>query len=257
LGCYRVKEWFYHLGFVYLGLAYASKSYTVDPLKMIAGILAASLYLAGGYSYNRFCDSGDTKRIFLSLVMLGVFILWSVYLVKTAAVFFLVAIVLNILYVHPGYLWKKYHLFSVLLNGYTFGLLFLFGALVISLEFNPGVCALTIFFMLVMFPYQILHEIAHFLEDNRGYNNRKFKVYLRQIYCLLFILLAYTFFIYNFLEMSVLFILVSYLFIFFFFICIKGIDKKEALNIISAQKIRSILRYAGIAYGLLLIPSFV
>lgn len=253
---YRIGEWYYHLGFVYLGMVYASKSYIISSPKMIIGILAASLYLAGGYSYNKFSDSQDMKKNLIPLIILGTFIIWSLYLIKFAVVFYLLAIVLNIFYSNPKYLWKRYHLFSVLLNGYTFGLLFLLGVLVISLKLSAGVYLLTIFFMMAMFPYQIVHEISHFSEDNK-YDDKRFISYIKQIYYLLFILLLYAIFIYVVLKMDILFVIITFLFIACFFICVLKIGGDRLLNIAYAKRIRLILRCIGITYGLLLLPVLV
>ncbi|MFH1396970.1 MAG: hypothetical protein ABIH27_00275, partial [Candidatus Omnitrophota bacterium] len=170
-------------------------------------------------------------------------------------IFYLIAIVLNILYSNPKYLWKRFHLFSVLLNGYTFGLLFLFGVLIISPELKPADFLMTIFFMMVMFPYQIVHEISHLLEDNK-YDYKRFILYLSQIYFLLLVLLLYAIFIHISQKMDILFGIVTFLFIVCFFICVLKIRKKGVLNIVYAKRIRLFLRYVGIIYGLLLLPCF-
>jgi len=259
LDYYRVKDWFYHLGFIYLGMVYISNNYIISLRSAIIGFILGSLYLGGGYSYNKLCDAERINNIelFLALGCHAIFVLLGAYYLKENNIFFVIAIFLNIFYSHPKYLLKRRHNIRVLLNGYFFGLLFLLGCLIISGSLNEKICMMTAFFILVMYPYEIIHEISHFESDKIKYSATLLRCYIRQIYSLLFIssmaacLLSYL------LELNILFISASLLFNTAFFIITFQIDRDKILKGAGISKSRVILRYLGFFYGLLLWLSFI
>ena len=247
---YRVKDWFYHLGFVYLGMVYASGSYITSPKNMLIGLIMGSLYLGGGYSYNKLCDSREISRIKLvfALSWYALFIILGIHYLRENTVFFIIAMLLNIFYSHPKYLLKKEHVLRVLMNGYFFGILFLLGGLIIPggiLDKRLGL--MTAFFILIMYPYEIIHEISHFEDDGIKYSATLIRRYARQIYALLLVSSIFAYFLFYSLKLSSLFIIASILFNIVFFIIIF-----RRLNYS-----RIILRCLGFLYGILLWLSFI
>jgi len=254
LDYYRVKDWFYHLGFIYLGMVYISNNYIISLRSAIIGFTMGSLYLGGGYSYNKLCDSERINKIelFLTLGCHAIFVCLGIYYLKGNNLFFITAILLNILYSHPRYLLKKRHNLRVLLNGYFFGVLFLLGCLIISDRLDDKICMMTAFFILAMYPYEIIHEISHFESDKVGYSVKLVKRYIRQIYFFLFLSSLAAYVLYNLLKLNVLFLASALLFNVLFFIICLHMDRSGGFRGTGVNKIRSTLKYLGMLYGLLL-----
>jgi 4-hydroxybenzoate polyprenyltransferase len=143
------------------------------------------------------------------------------------------------------------------LNGYFFGVLFLLGCLIISARLDEKMCMMTTFFILTMYPYEIIHEISHFENDKIEYAAVLLRRYIRQIYLLLFIGSTAACLLFCFLELNILFITASLLFDTAFFIIIFRIDRNKTFKNIGINRSRVILRYLGFFYGLLLWLSFI
>jgi len=259
LDYYRVKDWFYHLGFIYLGMVYISGNYAISLKAIIIGFILGSLYLGGGYAYNKLCDAEEINRIklFFSLGCHVIFVFLGTYYLKENSIFFVIAVLLNILYSHPKYLLKKMHNLRVLLNGYFFGVLFLLGCLIISGRLDVKICMMTVFFILAMYPYEIIHEISHFESDKVEYSARLVRQYIRQIYFFLFLSSLAAYVLYNLLKLNVLFLASALLFNVLFFIICLHMDRSGGFRGSRVNKIRSTLKYLGMLYGLLLVVSFI
>jgi len=259
LDYYRVKDWFYHLGFIYLGMVYISGSYAVPLKAAITGFILGSLYLGGGYAYNKLCDSQEINklRLFYPLGCHAIFVFLGGYYLKENNIFFVIAVFLNILYSHPKYLLKKRHNLRVLLNGYFFGALFLLGCLIISGRLDMKICMMTAFFILVMYPYEIIHEISHFESDKVEYSAGLVRQYIRQIYFFLFLSSMAAYVLYSLLKLNISFAASALLFNIAFFIIVLHMDKREQFKATEVNKIRSSLKYLGMFYGVLLGVSFI
>ncbi|MBU1864490.1 MAG: UbiA family prenyltransferase [Candidatus Omnitrophica bacterium] len=254
LNFYRVKEWFYHLGFVYLGMVYVSGAIVPPVERMIIGFFMGSLYLGGGYSYNRVCDVARPKKSesALALLSLIVFLPLNFIFYKRCLIFFLIAIPLSIVYSHPKILFKKYHFVSIMVNGYLFGILFLFGCVVGGApQLSIDVLLLTLLFCTIMLAYQIIHEMSHFVEDNVAHNKKIIQKYVRELYVCLLCISVIVGVIYYILGMNNLFALSSYAFILVFFCVVNSIARSH-FDVRIVKKKREILRNVGIIYGTVL-----
>lgn len=240
-------------------MVYINASYRISLNEIVIGFIMGSLYLGGGYSYNKLCDTGgmDKLKVFFSLGCHVVFLLLGTYYLKESNAFFIIAIFSNIFYSHPKYSLKKMHNLRVVLNGYFFGLLFLMGCLIPFGRLNKEICLMTAFFILIMYSYEIIHEISHFENDRVDYSLALAKKYIRQVYLLQFLCLIVACLLYYLLKLSVLFIISSLLFNTAFFCIVLYLGKLKELKIVLISRVRVILRYLGFVYGLLLGLSFV
>lgn len=255
---YRVKDWFYHLGFVYLGAVYAGGFYLPVLGRFSLAIFLGILYLASGYSYNNICDlnSINRKDFFSAHILFLIFILVGIFCIKIHVTWFILAIFLNYFYSHPRHMWKKNHLFSILFNGYAFSILFLLGALVIRPVLRLDILLMTILFSIIMFPYQIIHEIAHFTKENVGYDSKTIGRYIKQVYFSLLLFSFLAIFLYFFLKLKFIFIMASSIFALAFFITVVSIKIEPIFEVSRLSRIRGILKYIGLSYGVGLWFSF-
>jgi hypothetical protein len=253
---YRVKDWFYHLGFVFLGMVYGLHSYQVPFSTLFWGFLLCSLYLGGGYHYNQRCDASVPGKRYIPLFMLAVFVLLSIYTVKAGVIWFVAAIILNILYAHPRYKWKKNHAFSVLLNGYSFGILFYYGALMCILHMTLKLFLVGLFLMMVMFPYQIVHEVSHFIDDWTVCDEKKIQHYQREIRIFLYGINLYSVVLCLIIPMKIIFVLGTIAFSTLFYKAVFGKQSQGKEYVLYAGKIRVVIRYIGVGYGILLAVAF-
>lgn len=255
LSYFRVKEWVYHLGFVYLGMIFVSESYLPPWPNIVIGACLSVLYLAGGYSYNKVCDKPgvSSKELLGSLVTHLLFCALAVITLGVYSILFILQILLNIFYSHPRTLWKRCHIFSIIFNGYTFGLLFLLGGLSVSQGVSVETVMITVMFGVVMSAYQVIHEISHLKADGRDYDER---VIARRsaegsMLVLFFMLLSVIFCLFN--SGSVYFPLLNIFFGVLFMAAILRIKNREPADFEYLGKMRVKLRCLGIIYGACLI----
>jgi len=255
---FRIKDWLYHLGFVYLGMVYASGLLFPGFNKTFRGIFLGILYLASGYSYNNICDFDNIKKkdFFWPLVLFIIFVFYGFYSIGVHVVWFIIAIFFNYLYSHPKHMWKRQHFFSVVFNGYAFSILFLLGGLVLSQVMRLDIALITVLFALAMFPYQIIHEIAHFTKDNVGYDSKTIRGYIKQVYFSLLLFSFLSIFLYFFLKLKFIFIMASSIFALAFFITVISIKIKPVFEVSYLNRTRGTLKYIGLLYGVGLWFSF-
>jgi len=254
----RFKESWYHLGFVYLGLVYVY--HTIRPPAIVIGIslFLGSLYLAGGYSYNALCDvrQRDRSIFFIPILLLSLFTLMSFFFIKWYVLFFAVGLLFNVFYSHQHFYWKRNFLFAILLNGYVFGILFLFGCFMSGKSLSIDSVLLTCFFIVVMFLYQLIHMMAHFDEDSVVYRVQTVKTYLRILYMCVVLFYGMTAIVLLHVPLGLLFLVSSLLFGGAFFAAAQKLMRQKNMIVHCAKDMRRIMRYVGMLYGIVLCCVF-
>jgi len=155
---YRVKNWFYYLGFVILGLIYNKQTHLNFPSLLISPFL-----LGYAYSLNDFYDRKTTGKYFLIPLLLSLILLLTLnFLQILVAVTFLVIVTI---YSAEPFRLKKVPIVVTLLNGVGFSLLFLLGY-----WSQPSSAFPTEFFIILLFlnlSAQLIHEGVHMKEDKK------------------------------------------------------------------------------------------
>jgi len=258
LSLLRVKDWYYHLGFIYLGLIYATGHYLPDPWFFCSSMAIGSVYLALGYGYNAFCSSpertGRLARQFL--IIMGISAAGAVLLLGRTGLFVIAGMVLNYFYSHPKYNLKRNHLLSVGINGYLFGVLFLIGSAAATRNIAIGQLSIFIFFVSIMGMYQIIHEIAHLREDGIVTLQETARRYVNEAYTLMMLSGMIAYVIFQRSHAGLLFIISSVLFNLVFFAAMVTVVRRSSHIVEYAQAVRVWLRYVGFLYGGILTVSF-
>jgi 4-hydroxybenzoate polyprenyltransferase len=157
---YRIKDWYYYLGFILIGVLLNSSFNS----KVIILLLSGSFLLAYAFSFNDFCDGKEKKRYFLlPLVLLVPLILFlNFFQILIILVFLLIVTVYSM---DPIRL-KTREFTGTLCNGFGFTILFLLGYFHIPiLDF----LAIPFFFLLFLFEMiaQLIHEMVHLKQDRK------------------------------------------------------------------------------------------
>ncbi|HEX68320.1 MAG TPA: hypothetical protein ENG13_04575 [bacterium] len=153
---YRIKEWWYYLGFVLLG-ALAGKTSLKDFL-----ISALSAFFIGcfSFSFNEFADKNlPFQFLKYPLITLGLALITLFFLppLKKFLVTFL--LILGFFYSFPLFPLKKIPFLGTLINGVGFPLLILLGS------GRKEVLYLCLTFFFLCLTAQLIHEYTHQSED--------------------------------------------------------------------------------------------
>jgi 4-hydroxybenzoate polyprenyltransferase len=255
----RFKDWWCHLGFIYLGVVYRSSALIVWEWRDLFAYAIGALYLASGYTYNRICDQADinARIIHMMIIVFGCVVIGAYFISPIIALLVGIALTGNFFYTYPTIFLKKYHLFSVILNGYLFSILFLFSAGHQACPLSINSVLLALCWMIVMAFYEVVHEIAHGEEDSQVKKRRDLRCYHVELIALIIILILICFILYNMVVVNALFVMVTGVFILAVCGCIMTLFRSGGLMKGQAQIIRRRLHNIGILYGIGLIFSFI
>ena len=153
---YRVKDWYYYLGFILIGFFLTSSFYS----RLLIFLLFGSFLLAYAFSFNDFWDEGK-KAYFLFPLLLSIllFISLNIMQIVLASIFLFIVTVYS---AKPLRL-KSKPFFSSLCNGIGFSLLFLIGYCVINLDLNGII--FFFFFLCFNMVSQFIHEAVDIDKD--------------------------------------------------------------------------------------------
>jgi 4-hydroxybenzoate polyprenyltransferase len=156
---YRVKHWYYYLGFILLGFSLVSPF----NLGLLTLLLLGAFLLAYAYSFNDFCDEGK-KPYFIFPLVLSILLLpllnFSQFILTVSFLFIVTA------YSARPLRLKAKPFLSSLCNGIGFSMLFLLGYSVRTVD------SITLLFFLLFFSFnmiaQFIHEVVDLREDRRN-----------------------------------------------------------------------------------------
>jgi len=221
---YRVKNWYYYLGFVLMGFLSVS-SFNLELLMLL---FLGSFLLAYSFSLNDFCDEGKKAYFIFPLILSILFLPLLNFSQIFLSVFFL--FIVTIYSAKPVRL-KAKPFFSSLCNGVGFSMLFLLGHSTKAFDFVAFLLFL-LFFSFNMVA-QFIHEVVD-LKDDKKNKIITTAVFLGQKsmkkLCCFFLLLSFLVSLYLFCLniVSPFFVFVTLLFAFFFMyrIFTSKIDKR-------------------------------
>ena len=159
LSIYRIKGWWYYLGYPLLGFAFAG---SFDGWFMVLSVV--SLSLAYAYSINEKYDKKKEGYGFLIPLVLST--LFLPFLNIFQLICFSLAVVISTIYSHRLFYLKSVPFLVTLLNGVFFSLFFSIGYLQVS---APDTIMYFIFLLIFLFNItaQIIHELTHMEEDTK------------------------------------------------------------------------------------------
>jgi 4-hydroxybenzoate polyprenyltransferase len=255
---YRVKDWFYLLPIIFLGMLFENIYFYKETNKVILSLLLIITYFGFGYALNDIADKKLFHKkawIFLSIPFIFLYTEASLFF-PALIFFFLVIHILNLLYSYPPLYLKKQWGFSVLINALTFGSPFVFGAYIQRGKFSLETIKMGMVLAYVFVPLQLIHEWSHLEEDNK---KRTIEINKRYYYSILF---SFIFLIVISLIVDIHFKMKGVFFVNSTLFSLMGIRiiMKENYQFILADKIKEIrkkLRFGGIFYGFGWIVSFI
>lgn len=255
----RVKEWYFHLGFILLGMVFAGEKFAISGTNFVLGMVLGALYLGGGYAFNAACDEPTMKAqdLIFSNGLLIIFVALSCYSVPHCALWFVIAIIGHFFYAHPFFLLRKNHTYSVFINALSFSLLFLMGVELQSQTISLRAFAMFSYFFLIMSAYQLMHAIAHFDQEHISFTPKRLYQYCGEIVLVLSVAMGFAYMLYKYLALGFLFLFSSLLFLSAFLMIIMLLLRKKTFEHKSAYRARMITRYLGIFYGIALLFAFV
>jgi 4-hydroxybenzoate polyprenyltransferase len=242
---YRVRHWYYYLGFILLGFS------LVSPLKLglLTPLLLGAFLLAYAYSFNDFCDEREKPYYIFPLALTILMLPFLNFSQFILALFFLFIVTA---YSGRSVRLKSKPFLSSLCNGIGFSILFLLGYSVRAVDF------IALLFFLLFFSFnmvsQFIHEVVDLSEDKKN------KIITTAVFlgeknikrlCYFFLLLAYLFSLYlfclNVLNILLLFATVIFIAFFIYKIFNHKIDKK----------LRKEYRNLGVLLGLIYFIYFI
>jgi hypothetical protein len=167
---YRVKDWFYFIGFVLIIIA--STNMPIIFSKVVLGCIFLISYLAWGYSFNNIFDIEEDQKIasknffsrsknrmwlYVSIPFVVMVILAILFNLEKH-IFFIT--VLNLLYSHPITRLKKIIPTSVLINSIIFSMSYYLTSLIVNGGAHPSF-DLSMLVFLIFIPIQYIHILEH------------------------------------------------------------------------------------------------
>jgi len=255
---YRVKDWFYLVPSVFLGMLYKNVCFYSSINNILQGILFSITYFGFGYALN---DLADKKTISVKewiLVALPLIILYLQMITLSFILFlFLVIIhIVNVLYSFPPFHLKRKYVISTLTNIFTFAYPFLVGMFIEERRISLDSIIFFLFVAIIFIPIQLLHEWAHLEEDKRIVSLRVHRRYY--LWTLLFwtIVTAISFYVDMYFRFRMVFFMSSLLFslsnIITMITYISSVYVSEEI-----ERTRKLSRIWGIFYGSGWVVSFV
>jgi 4-hydroxybenzoate polyprenyltransferase len=241
---YRVKHWYYYLGFILLGFSLVSPF----NLGLLTLLFLGAFLLAYAYSFNDFCD--ERKKPYF-IFPLALTILMLPFLNFSQLILALLFLFIVTVYSGRPLRLKAKPFLSSLCNGIGFSILFLLGYSVKTLD------SVALLFFLLFFSFnmiaQFVHEVVDLSEDKKN------KIITTAVFlgeqnikklCYFFLLLAFFLSLYLFClnVLNILLFFATALFVVFFIYKIFNhkIDKK----------LRKEYRNLGVLLGLIYFTYF-
>ena len=221
---YRVKHWYYYLGFILLGFSLVSPF----NLGLLTLLFLGAFLLAYAYSFNDFCDEGEKPYFIFPLALT---ILMLPFLNFSQLILTLFSLFIATAYSARPLRLKAKPFLSSLCNGIGFSILFLLGYSVRTVD------STALLFFLLFFSFnmvaQFIHEVVDLKEDRRskvittavllGEKN------IKKLSCL-FLLFSFliSFYLFCLNVLNLLLVFTTFLFVAFFIyrIFIRKIDEK-------------------------------
>ncbi|NTV28946.1 MAG: UbiA family prenyltransferase [Candidatus Omnitrophica bacterium] len=256
----RIADWIIHLGWFVLGFVFSNRSILIN-MNFIKGITVACLCFLYGYAFNLLCDRPWSRWCWQEyFIVLGslllLLVLASLYYAGFVFIF-LIAVLLNTAYSLPGVSWKRVPVLSILINAYLFGSVFLFGSFVAVRHIEFRAILMTCYIAALFMPAQILHEMAHAMEDNRHeYMSNNWRQYHHSLVgcCLLAMVFSVVLFMY--LNLYVLFLQASVAFWIYMLYVFFRSPMRHAFSVEAAVNARKTYRMAGILLCCFYLVSF-
>ncbi len=261
-------DWIHFLGILILGYVYNLKSAHFFSKQLFSIILIGSLDLFHVYSLNDCFDLywKTTKSevtyfkpyIIVSYIILVTNVIFSFFFAKYSTIIILLGAIITYIYSAPPLRLKSKPFINTFLNSIGFSILFFIG-FPLSKERLTESAIFFIFFMFIMTPIQLIHELSHFNEDKRK-NILTTSVFCGEDFSLHTIIssLVLGFFWVILMWMvnicQFYFIIASFFFV-SFFICYV-IKKYKTKQLIDNHKIKNTIRGLSILYGAITLILF-
>jgi len=243
LAIFRIRNWFYYLGYFVLGFALFYREFKVFNLfYFLPSFFASGFALAYAYSFNTVIDKKLKSKCFVYPLVGCLFLLF--FLPITSFIYLTVFLIITTLYSLPGVRLKGIPFVSLFVNAIGFNLIFMTG------YFSYFFTDLFFLFFTLLFVLnlvaQLIHEIHHFSDDKK----QKIKttaVFLGRKTCYIMIRIFLTFLIFFSLLITFQykFILMGVSTLAFSFYFLVRITKKEI------SEIRKQFRNYGILIGII------
>ena len=159
---FRVKHWFYFLGFTILGIVFSGGK--LLSVKSLITLTASTLLLAFGFAVNGAYDhrKGIKKSFIPAFLSLPLLFLMN----PSELIVFGTTFILLFLYSHPRSNFQAVPILGTLLNPIVFCNLFLLGWLPSSALTNQGIFLYSLLFVLEL-ASQLIHEGMDYEEDKK------------------------------------------------------------------------------------------
>lgn len=267
---FRVSDWVHILGLTVLGFCFASEGKAVF-YNVFFALLVSSLYLAHGYALNECFDTIINSRypqgnfipfqtaILFSYAVLVLNLFISFHFSKNIFGLVIIGTILAWLYSAPPVRAKKKLFLGFLFNSIGFSILFLIGYASLKM-IDMRAILMTVFFIFLFFPIELIHELNDFEKDRLGgINTIVVKFGMPASFFLIvisaIILIGYTYLVYFLFNISIalfgLTVLFSIALILYLF---KQFDKHKGK--FDTDRLKLHIRYICIIYGIGILVSF-
>jgi len=242
LTIFRIKNWFYYLGYFILGFTLFYKEFKFFNLfYFLSSFFASAFALAYAYSFNTIIDKKLKSKCFIYPLIACLFL--SFFLPLTSFVYLITFLVITSLYSLPKIRLKGIPFVSLLINAIGFNLIFMMGYF--SYSFTDLFFLFFILLFILNLIAQLIHEIHHFSQDKKQkikntaiFLGRKNCYIMIKILLIFLIFLSLIFFHYKFILIGSSTLILSFYFLFV-------ITKKVI------YKIRKEFRNYGIIVGII------
>ncbi|MFH1403255.1 MAG: UbiA family prenyltransferase [Candidatus Altiarchaeota archaeon] len=258
-GFYRIKDWVHLLGLGFIGLSYSSPFPPDDGAILACGIVS-SLYLAFGYSSNTLFEehmgkSLGCRQLLLSMLPAAVGLAFSYHLSPPLAFLYSIGVLFGILYSAPPVMAKGMPVIELFFNSLLFTLIFLFGVVLGGGSASSDVLFFSAFIFIMVIPFQLVQELTDMDHDaSKGIKTTAVhmtpKAVRLMMVAAILVILLFSVVMPPWVGLDWRFTVATILF---------GLSFLPSTRMPSASgnadygRLRIGLRYAGIAYGLLLV----
>ncbi len=162
LEIYRVKDWYYYLGFILLGFSVKSNFLSID---IIRYIILGIFLLAYAFSLNDYYDKHEKKKFFI-IPLIFTFLILPLFNFSQIIVSLIFVTIVTLYSAYPFRLKAKPFICSFC-NGFGFTLLFFLGYFYTSTLNLKGILFASLLFCFNMVA-QFIHEVVDYKEDRKS-----------------------------------------------------------------------------------------